>query len=105
MKKITAIIPAHGRFPLLKHTIDRLFTRNGVHNVVVVGNGSEERELSIPASFDLRTLPKGILKHISTTVTDRNEYKQYNFKKWKIVIWLLVKMNMLPVSMYKKYCC
>jgi len=40
---VIAVIPALGRFPLLTHTVDRLYNRNGVDHVIIVG-GREEKE-------------------------------------------------------------
>jgi hypothetical protein len=42
---VIAVIPVHGRLPLLKHTIERLLKKNGVYKVVCVGEGKEEKQL------------------------------------------------------------
>jgi hypothetical protein len=34
----------------------------------------------------------------------RKGYNVTNYKRWKPVLWLLMKMNIFPVSAYKKYC-
>jgi hypothetical protein len=39
---VAAIIPVKGRLPLLKHTITRLIKKNGVKNVICVGDESEK---------------------------------------------------------------
>ena len=44
-KKVVAVIPAHGRFPLLRVTIERLLKRNGVNQVVVVGDQHEVKAI------------------------------------------------------------
>lgn len=31
-------------------------------------------------------------------------FKRYDFKKWRIVFWLLTKMGFFPLTFYKKYC-
>lgn len=43
--KVVAVIPVHGRLPLLKHTVERLYKKNGVHKVICVGHGHLERKL------------------------------------------------------------
>jgi glycosyltransferase involved in cell wall biosynthesis len=43
--KIIAVIPVHGRRPLIKHTISRLLKKNGVYKVICVGEQpKDERE-------------------------------------------------------------
>lgn len=45
-KKITAaIIPVHGRLPLLKYTISRLLNKNKVDHVICVGASEDERKV------------------------------------------------------------
>lgn len=44
-KKVVAVIPVHGRLPLLKHTIQRLLKKNDVDQVVCVGDSHEDRKL------------------------------------------------------------
>jgi hypothetical protein len=41
--KVVAVIPVKGRWPLLKHTIERLYKKNGVHKVVCVGDPEEKK--------------------------------------------------------------
>lgn len=43
--KTIAVIPVHGRLPLLKHTITRLLKKNCVHTVLTAGSTDEEREV------------------------------------------------------------
>ncbi len=43
--KIIVPIPVYGRLPLLKLTIERLYTKNKVHKVICVGEGVRTREL------------------------------------------------------------
>lgn len=42
--RTVAVIPAFGRLPLLKHTIERLLKKNKVNHVVVVAWSDEEKE-------------------------------------------------------------
>lgn len=37
MKKIIAVIPVYGRRPLIKHTIERLYKKNGIYKVICIG--------------------------------------------------------------------
>ena len=43
--KVVACLPVHGRLPLLRHTIERLYKKNGVYKVICSGDGVAEREL------------------------------------------------------------
>ena len=43
--KVVACIPVFGRLPLLKHTIERLYKKNGVFKLICVGDGHEERKI------------------------------------------------------------
>jgi len=40
--KIVAVIPVHGRLPLLKLTIERLYKKNKVHKVICIGSENEK---------------------------------------------------------------
>jgi hypothetical protein len=37
-------------------------------------------------------------------IGDRANYDRYNFKAWRPMIWLLMKMKVVPYTFYKKYC-
>lgn len=37
-------------------------------------------------------------------IRDRSEFKRYNFKKYRPLIWLLAKLKVVPYTFYKKYC-
>lgn len=43
--KVVAVIPVHGRLPLVKITIERLFKRNDIYYVICVGGTDEEKEV------------------------------------------------------------
>lgn len=43
--RIVAVIPVRGRLPLLKHTIERLYKKNGVYKVICVADGHDERKV------------------------------------------------------------
>ena len=34
---------------------------------------------------------------------DRSNYERYNFKRWRLVIWMLAKMRVVPWTFYVKY--
>jgi hypothetical protein len=42
---VIAVVPVHGRLPLLKRTIERLLNKNGCYKVICVGDGLEEKQL------------------------------------------------------------
>src|SRR3990172_9346980 len=35
----------------------------------------------------------------------RTDFERYNFRKYKLLIWLLMKMKVVPRTFYKKYAC
>ena len=37
-------------------------------------------------------------------IRERSEFKKYNFKKYRLVIWFLYKTGVVPYTFYKKYC-
>lgn len=46
-----------------------------------------------------------MMKYVTNgQITDRDEFERYDFKKWRIVVWILVKIKVLPLTMYVKYC-
>lgn len=49
--KVVACIPVNGRLPLLKHTIERLYKKNGVYKVICSG-GDEEKDTCINAGAE-----------------------------------------------------
>ena len=64
--------------------------------------------LAIPAEFDTKDLgpaEQHILNLVnSSPIGNRDDYKKYNFKKWRPVIWLLAKLKIVPYTMLSKYC-
>lgn len=40
-----AVIPVHGRLPLLKITLQRLYNKNGVGHIICIGETEEERQV------------------------------------------------------------
>jgi hypothetical protein len=63
--------------------------------------------LSSPPEFNLDDLGERkdhIMRLALSNIRPRSEYKQTNYKKLKPLFWLLVKLNIVPLSMYKKYC-
>lgn len=37
-------------------------------------------------------------------IQPRTNFARYNFKRWKVVIWLLAKLKIVPWTMFAKYC-
>lgn len=64
--------------------------------------------LATPAEFNLDDLgerKEHILRLADySKVKPRSDYKQTDYKKLKPVFWLLVKLNVVPQSLYQKYC-
>lgn len=58
-------------------------------------------------SFDLSKLGARrdeIVRLTRGPIGNREHYDHYDFKKWRIIIWLLTKFRLLPYTFYKKYC-
>jgi len=47
---------------------------------------------------------KKISKLIESKPQSRDIYKKYDFKKYKMLIWILSKLKVVPYTFYKKYC-
>lgn len=64
-------------------------------------------KLFTPSAFNLDKLghrKEEILSMVeSSGIGSRSFYDRYNFKKWKVVIWLLAKFRVVPYTFYKKY--
>jgi hypothetical protein len=50
--KVVAVIPVHGRLPLLPHTIKRLYRKNDVYKVICVGDGLAEKAICLEAGAE-----------------------------------------------------
>ena len=59
-----------------------------------------KRELS----EEVMNLVKKFTKEIESPIVDRSCYKRYNFKKYRLVMWILLKLKVIPLTFYKKYC-
>lgn len=46
-----------------------------------------------------------IMNYSSSPIGNRDSYKKYNFKKYKLLVFILVKLRVLPYTFYKKYAC
>lgn len=71
-------------------------------------NKEEAKELlKQKPAFDLNKYPE-LKKKIHFVkggeIRSRDDFEKYDFKKWKWVIWGLVKMKVIPLTMYVKYC-
>jgi len=63
--------------------------------------------LQTPSEFDLADLGEKayhIFTLASGKIGNRNEYEKYDFKLWRPVIWVLMKMGIVPYTFYRKYC-
>ncbi len=70
--------------------------------------GFAKEILATPPEFDLNELGERkdhILRLVNLSpIRPRSDYKQTNYKKLKPLFWLLVKLRIVPFSMYAKYC-
>lgn len=59
------------------------------------------------AEFDMNKLGSHkarIKKLIESPIRDRKIFGHYDFKKYKVLIWILAKFKVVPYTFYKKYC-
>lgn len=80
-----------------------------VYLSALVRSGRMSREeatlkLQTKPEFDLSTISPDIISHIDSRITDRDDFKQYDFKKYKWVVFILYKIGIIPYSMFSKYC-
>jgi len=61
------------------------------------------RYLSNSTPFDLARMPSRITEKVTSHIGSRDDYPRYNFRKWRLVIWLLWKMGAVPQTFYLKY--
>lgn len=76
--------------------------REGMISKAIAKNVLEQ-----PVNFNLDDLgdrKDRILMLSESGISDRSVYDKYNFKKYKLVIWILAKMKIVPWTMYVKYC-
>lgn len=68
----------------------------------------EAKELyAVKPEFDMSKLgraQKRIERLMKYPYMEREDFDRYNFKKYRAVIWLLAKFNVVPYTFYKKYC-
>lgn len=55
--KTIAVIPVHGRLPLVSVTIDRLYNKNGINHVICVGSTEEEQSVCTSAGAEFLNYP------------------------------------------------
>lgn len=67
---------------------------------------------SQPSQFDMSKLRRfDDWKKVAQLYTDtppnkqgRSEFKRYNFKRYRLIFWLLSKLRVVPTTFYVKYC-
>jgi hypothetical protein len=74
----------------------------------VTSKATAKEILKKPANFDLHDLGdrrKHILSLVETSpIGSRDRFKQTNFKLYKPLFWVLMKLGILPFTAYRKYC-
>lgn len=64
----------------------------------------EQARIVLLEKFD-KAGPLGInLVPVYRTLT-RTRFARYNFKRWRLVVWVLWKLGVVPVTFYRKYAC
>lgn len=74
------------------------------------GNMSKDqaREIfNVKSEFDTDKLgidKERILNLVRVNIQDRSKFDKYNFKKYRLLIWILAKLKVVPYTFYIKYC-
>jgi hypothetical protein len=64
-------------------------------------------KFNIKSEFDITKLGSSaerMLRLVNIRKRDRSEFERYDFKKYKHLIWILVKLKVVPYTFYVKYC-
>jgi len=56
------------------------------------------------APIDLAKFPAEWMQQVGAEKRTHKDFKTYNFKKYRPLIWLMAKMKIVPYTFYKKYC-
>lgn len=66
-------------------------------------------EFKVKSEFDICQFPAtyyddimSVFKH--SKIKPRSTYKRYNFRKYRAIMWVLMKLGTIPRTMYIKYC-
>ena len=85
------------------HNIDK----RRVYLSAQIRNGDISREDAITKLVD-QYLPKEVIDLIGKFQPafnfPRSKFDRYNFRRYRPLIWMMVKIGALPVTFYKKYC-
>ena len=75
----------------------------------LISRQEAEGLLSIKPVFDYTKLGDDVFKRITSLVGEtkanhtREGFEKYSFKKWKLVIWMMAKLKVVPWTFYSKY--
>ena len=80
-----------------------------VYLSAMVRSGYVKKEDVNLKAFDFGKLAEideflSIKKIMQAPIRERSFYKRFPFKRYRLLIWLFVKMGALPYTFYKKYC-
>lgn len=45
-----------------------------------------------------------MMDYFKSKIRPRESFDRYNFVKWRLLIWILAKLKVVPYTFYKKYC-
>jgi hypothetical protein len=66
--------------------------------------GKAKQMYSQKPTFDLNKMPMGYIELLTSPKTNRKMFDRYNFKAWRPVFWVLMKLKVVPYTFYIKYC-
>lgn len=72
----------------------------------VVTKEAAKEFLNTPMTFDLEKLGDRktlLLDLMNARKGSRSEFEKYNFRKWKLVMWILANIKVIPYTLYHKF--
>jgi len=63
-----------------------------------------EKDKKVAIDFDKLPFSRSYINGLRKKEIDRSSYSRYNFKKYRLLFWVLMKLNYFSRTFYEKYC-
>lgn len=96
--------------PQLHHIDKRIVYISALVRSQQITKKEGKMKMNAPVEFDLNKLRgytdeiKGYLNDFESNQKQRIDFDRYNFRKYRLFIWMLAKMKVVPYTFYVKYC-
>lgn len=65
-----------------------------------------KERISHPMEFDAKRIPAEYHALVAgAPIRNRAIFRHYDYRKWRPIFWILMKLGVVPRTMYVKYCC